>query len=147
MILRRIKSEAKKLLLSMSLTIQEVTDDEEITKLLSAKENCENFTLKIYPPIVVKYKGKICCAHRVGTSFPEDQDIASWVHSESNFHEELTPEACQRTIAILAGKNAKDIANGKSLASIKAKVEGKSFDWGDDDSNDEKLEKLLEAAV
>lgn len=131
----------------MALSVVDVDDVDEVGTLLSSKENCEKFELKIYPPIVVRLKGKPVCAHRVGTSFPEQAKYASWIHSEFDTHSDLTPEGCIRVVALLAAKNAKSIVNGKSLAAIEAKAEGKSLPEDDDEDKDEELKKLLEASL
>ncbi len=128
----------------MALSIVELKKGQTIDEFLT-EENPKNFTLKIYPPVTIRYQGKIQCGHRVGVALIEDPEISTWIHSSYTAHDELTPEACARAVAVLSAKITQNLVNGEVRQSIIDKKNGVEHKKKETDG--EELEKLLEAAI
>lgn len=142
-----LKGKWRKLWLSMSLTITDVTNDESYSEELFQNVNPDNFEYRITPPIIIRKKGKILCLHRAQVVFTDDipKDLQGWTHTEHEDHEELTPEACAKTVAILVAIITKRVVSGTIAKSIRNKIAGK-IDKVEDDPEVE-LTKLLEASL
>ena len=129
-----------------NLAIREFKDlaDESISNLFSDLPTVD-YAFTMYPPVVVRYQGRLECVHKLTLSIPTPTTNGKWVHSKWLSHAEMTPDQCATTVAEICRFIGQEIMDGTLRKLINKKTGIKDPEIEKEEKESKELKNLLKS--